>query len=212
MLSLTRLYADDSSLYYSASTVDDIESILNQDLSNISHWAKQWLVKFNPNKTELLYFSLRNENTIPKLYFEGTLINLVDDHKHLGVTLSSNGQWKTHIENILLSASKVIGIMRKLKFVLNRRCLNQIYISYVRPLLEYSSIVWAGCTDQQSVSLERIQNEAARVVTGLTRSVSLNNLYKECGWASLQHRREMQKCYFMYKVYNSLVPHDHPFA
>jgi len=130
LLSLTRLYADDSSLYYSASTVEDIEGIINHDLNIISDWSKQWLVKFNPNKTELLYFSLRNRNAIPKLYFEGTLINLVEDHMHLGVTLSSNGQRKTHIENILLSASKVIGIMRKLKFTLNRRCLNQIYTQF----------------------------------------------------------------------------------
>ena len=52
--------------------------------------------------------------------------------------------------------------MRKLKYTLNRASLNQIYISYVRPLLEYSSIVWAGCTEQQVISLERIQNEAKR--------------------------------------------------
>ena len=206
LLSLTRLYADDSSLYYSASSINDIEGIINHDLNLISHWSKQWLVKFNPNKTEFLYFSLRTDDTIPKLYFENAPINLVADHKHLGVTLSSNGQWKTHIENILSSASKVLGIMRKFKYTLNRESLNQIYISYVRPLLEYSSIVWAGCTEQQITSLERIQNEAARIVTGLTRSVSLENLYNECGWESLKYRRDLQKYYFMYRTYNSYVP------
>ena len=67
--------------------------------------------------------------------------------------------------------------MRRLKYDFFRRALNQIYISYVRPLLEYSSIVWDGCTDEQSSSLEKIQNEAARIVTGLTRPVSLERLY-----------------------------------
>ena len=41
LLSLTRLYADDSSLYYSAPTVDAIEGIINHDLNIISQWAKQ---------------------------------------------------------------------------------------------------------------------------------------------------------------------------
>ena len=82
LLSLTRLYADDSSLYYSASSINDIEGIINHDLTLISNWAKQWLVNFNPSKTEFLYFSLRNDNTLPKLYFEDTLINLVENHKH----------------------------------------------------------------------------------------------------------------------------------
>jgi len=41
LLSLTRLYADDSSLYCSASSVQDIEGMLNHDLYQISLWAKQ---------------------------------------------------------------------------------------------------------------------------------------------------------------------------
>ena len=116
LLSFTRLYANDSSLYYSDSSTNDIEGIINHDLNLISNWSKQWLVKFNPNKTEFLYFSLRTDNSIPKLYFENAPINLVSDHKHLGVTLSSNGQWKTHIENILSSASKVLGIFNSIQF------------------------------------------------------------------------------------------------
>ena len=82
--------------------------------------------------------------------------------------------------------------MRKLKYTFHRVALNQIYISYVLPILEYSAIVWDNCTIQNSNTLEKLQNEAARVVTGLTRSVSLLNLYKECGWVPLSTRRQEQ--------------------
>ena len=57
--------------------------------------------------------------------------------------------------------------MRKLKYKFNYHSLNQIYISYVRPILEYSSIVWDSCTAKQARSLEKLQNEAAFIVTGL---------------------------------------------
>ena len=59
LLSLTRLFADDSSFYYSASSISDIEGIINHDLNLISSWAKQWLVTFNPQKTEVILFSLK---------------------------------------------------------------------------------------------------------------------------------------------------------
>ena len=111
---------------------------------------------------------------------------LVESQKHLGVSLNSYGHWDTHIENITQSASKVNGIMRRLKFTLNRKSLNQIYVSYIAPVLEYASIVWDGCTDTCSESLQKLQNEAARIVTGLTRSVLLEKLYCECGWQSLK--------------------------
>lgn len=121
----------------------------------------------------------------------------MNDHKHLGLTLSNTGNWHKHIENILASAAKIIGIMRKLNFNLSRVALNQKYFSFVLPVLEYSSVVWDSCSKQDSIVLDRLQNEAARIVTGLTRSVSIENLYKECGWSSLADRRKQHKLTFM---------------
>ena len=54
LLSLTRLFADDSSLFYSASSLDDIQDLINHDLILLSQWAKQWLVTFNPFKKEAI--------------------------------------------------------------------------------------------------------------------------------------------------------------
>ena len=148
-------------------------------------WAKKWLVYFNPTKTVAMLFSLRPIEHLPLLNFNNTAINFVENHKHLGVTLSCNGQWKTHIENILNAAYRTLGIMRNLKYRFSRQALNQMYMSYIRPTLDYSSIVWDGCSEQDKTALERLQHEAARIVTGLTRSTTIANLYKECGWDSL---------------------------
>ena len=206
LLSLVRLFADDSSLYFSATNLGDIEGIINHDLAFIAAWAKKWLVDFNPIKTVAMLFSFRPIEHFPLLNFNNTAINFVENHKHLGVTLSCNGQWKTHIENILNAAYKILGIMRKLKYRFSRQALNQMYMSYIRPILEYSSIVWDGCSEQDKTALERLQHEGARIVTGLTRSSSIANLYKECGWDSLANRRYFQKLCFMYKCTNNLIP------
>ena len=82
----------------------------------------------------------------------------------------------------------------------------QIYLSYLLPIIDYSCVVWDGCTERDIESLQKLQNEAARIVTGLTRSVSLDNLYKESGWVSLIERRKQQKLIFMYKSVNGLIP------
>ena len=68
--------------------------------------------------------------------------------------------------------------MRNLIYSISRNALNQMYMSYMLPVVEYASVVWDGCSEQDSQSLQRIQNEAARMVTGLTRSVLWENLYK----------------------------------
>ena len=206
LLSLTRLFADDSSLFYAAARLSDIAGIINHDLIMLSNWAIQWLVKFNPLKTEAVLFTLKYFEAFPQLIFDNTPIKFVEDHKHLGITFSQNGQWHTHIEQIANTASKILGIMRKLKYTLSRNALNQIYLYHLLPIIEYASLVWDGCTQQDSNTLQKIQNEAARIVTGLTRSVSLVKLYNECGWTNLSVRRHQQKLHFMYKVNNGLVP------
>ena len=100
ILSLTRLFADDSTLFYSATHIDDIACIINHDMQLLSNWARQWLVTFNPLKTEAVLFTLKKINIIPQLVFDNIPINFVESHKHLGVTFSSTVQWH-HILKIL---------------------------------------------------------------------------------------------------------------
>ena len=114
LLGLTRLFADDSSLFYSAAHIADIAGIINHDLQLLTNWAKQWLVTFNPLKTEAVLFNTLD--FLPQFVFDNIPISFVDSHKHLGVTFSSNGQWHSHVENIVNLASKIIALMRKLKY------------------------------------------------------------------------------------------------
>ena len=168
LLSIARLFADDTSLAFTTSNLPDLEGVLNHDLQIISIWAKQWLVDFNPNKTEAILFTLEQNVTPPLLLFDHTQVNFVEHHKHLGITFSNNGKWHEHINNILSSSAKILAMMRKLKFTMHRKALNQIYLSFLRPLMEYASSVWDSCAAYEKDSLEKLQNEAARIVTGLT--------------------------------------------
>ena len=67
LLSLTRLFADDSSLFYSAAHIDDKAGIINHDMQLLSNWARQWLVTFNPLKSEAVLFTFKKINILPQL-------------------------------------------------------------------------------------------------------------------------------------------------
>ena len=115
LLSLTRLYADDSSLFVSASNIRDVEGILNHDLAIICKWAKQWLINFNPNKTVAVLFSLMELGMPPNLIFDGVQIQFVSNHKHLGITLNEKGKWDDHIEKVLSYIFKSNRYYEKIK-------------------------------------------------------------------------------------------------
>ena len=178
--SCIRLFADDTSLYVIVDIPINAARILNADLETIHLWAEKWLVK----SESLLVSRKTNRNVHPPLIMNTEYINEVQHHKHLGIFLSNDGTWHTHIKYIASKAWQKIYIMRKLKFLLDRDSLSRIYISFTRPALEYVDIVWDNCTQYEIHvnSIEKIQLEAARIATGATRLVSVELVYKETGW------------------------------
>ena len=73
-----------------------------------------------------------------------------------------------HLEYVEAKSWKRLNVMRKLKFKLDRKLLQIIYLSFVRPLLEYASVVWNNCTQYEASEQKQIpKNEAARIVTAL---------------------------------------------
>ena len=116
----------------------------------------------------------------------------VSAHKHLGVTISSNLTWNKHIENVCTKALCGLDILRFLKYKLLRRSLELIYLSYIRPLLEYGDILYDGCGVANSIKLNKIQYEAAKIVSGTTHGTSSTLLPQDLGWESLNSRRERQ--------------------
>ena len=202
-----RLFADDTSLYIIVEHPDTAALCLNNDLQTITDWAHKWLVTFNPLKTESLTISRKiNKPYHPPLYMSGTQINEVNNHKHLGIYLSNDCTWHNHIEYIKEKAWKRLNTMRRLKLVLDRKSLEIVYISFIRPILEYGDILWDNCTLYEKRELDKIQNEAARIVTGTTALVSLQSLYDEVGWESLQSRRSNHKLCLFFKMQHDLTP------
>ena len=78
--------------------------------------------------------------------------------------------------------------MRKLKFKLDRKSLEIIYKAFIRPILEYGEVIWDNCAQYEKNEIEKIQLEAARIATGTTKLISINTLYKETGWDTLEKR------------------------
>jgi hypothetical protein len=77
--------------------------------------------------------------------FTGKLISNTSSHKHLGVTLSHDAKWSEHVENIVKTVSKYLGVLRKLKFKMNRPSLEKKYLVYICPIFENACEVWNNC-------------------------------------------------------------------
>ena len=154
----------------------------------MKEWALKWLINFNPAKTEVILVSNSFHDNDLRLTYDDAVLNIVETHKHLGIYLSENNKWTKHNDSIM-SASKQVSYLRKLKYKFSKDTLNKLYCTYIRPLLEYASKVWDGCPINDTNRLEQIQLNAARIVRGLPMFASSRYLYFETGWKKLADTR-----------------------
>jgi hypothetical protein len=128
------------------------------------------------------------------------ILNQATEHTHLGIEISNDAIWQKHIDLITKTAFTRVYILRKFRFILERKTLEKIYLTFIRPILEYAGVVWDNNTFFLINKLENVQIEAARIVTGGTRLVYINRLCKETGCETPQARRNF------HKMVNGLVP------
>ena len=200
-----KMFADDTCLYVTVDDPEEAADTLNNELQSVHDWACQWIVNFNAAKTKSMIISNKNRQH-PPIYFDGAQIENVSSHKHLGVVLSDNLNWTDHIHAVLKDTSKMIDVTRKLKFDLDRKSLETIYFSFIRPKLEYACQIWDNCCEREKDKMEEFQRSAARVVSGAKKGTSHELLYKEVCWATLNDRRKNLKLQLMHNIVHLKTP------
>ncbi len=188
------LFADDTSIFRSGVDNNLLARGINSDLNKISLRAKKWKITINPTKTVCMLFSKKaapDKDFIVKL--DNDIIGLSDHHKHLGLWLSHNVQWKKHINETASRARQRLGCIQKHKYRLDRRSLEQCYVTFIRPILEYGNVIFDTANKEDLDVLSNIEKEALRVITGARKRCNLEALYNEVAWPNLETRRENQK-------------------
>ncbi len=201
------LFADDTSLLEIIDNVVESSIRLNTDLLSLQDWASQWRVTFNELKSVYMVFSRKlNRPALPPLYMNNSQLRQVDSHKHLGLTLTQTLSWEEHIVNICTKANKRIGILKRLTKTLTRQAKETVYLSFIRPVLEYAAVIYDGCPNRLVKMLEGVQRQAALACTRAYLCTSHNALLDELGWDRLCTRRECHKLNMFYKIKYNLCP------
>ena len=132
-----RLVADDTSLYIIVENPQTAARLLNLYLDIISNWPLDWVVDFNARKTISLLLSTKLVPLLhPQLFMNNTVISESSSYKHLGIAFSSTCSWTEHISKITESAWIRLNLLRALKYKINRKALEKIYLCF------YTSSNW----------------------------------------------------------------------
>jgi hypothetical protein len=101
---------------------------------------------------------------------------------------------------ILSASSKAIGIIRRIKKYVSQDKLELMYHSLVLPYFDYCSLVWNNCSQTLKDKVQRLQNRAARVITGDNYDIGSSDIFNKLGLNNLQDRRNSQTMNYVTKA------------
>ena len=102
------------------------------------------------------------------LFLNGNELEEVDIFKYLGVLIKNNLSWTDHTAEICSKARKILDLLyRHFYNHSSSESLRQLYLSLVRPHLEYAAQLWDPYTqiDIDIDKLESVQKFALKLVT-----------------------------------------------
>ena len=201
------MYADDILLSHPINSSADLPS-LQSNINSISSWFSSNLLTVNSSKTKYMFIALKNPpflSSLPPLYLDDSPLELVSCYKYLGVFLSSNLSWSSHIQHICSKSRKLIGFLFRYFYRFSPpSVLFKLYLALIRPHLEYCSSVWDPSSSSLISSLEKVQYFALKLCSKQWSS-SYSSLLLLFNCPTLSLRRKFSKLTFLFKVLHGLT-------
>ena len=161
------LFADDSKLYR---PIDSLRfpALLQSDLGGLHSWSSDHRMTFNTTKCKVLRMSKRRSLRKPlNTYHLGEeVLSHSPETSDLGVNVSGNCTWNSHIKQMCAKANRVLGLVKRLcgRDIRNVQTRKLLYTALVRPLREYSSSVWSPYLVKHRRLIENIQRRVTKFI------------------------------------------------
>ena len=196
-----RLFADDCVCYREIKDEKDTMK-LQRDIDRLGSWPWKWGMRFQPVKCNMMQLTRKRIKKIHASYtLEGTNLENVESIKYLGVTITSDLRWNTHVSNVCTKANRTLGFLRRNLYSCPQEIKEAAYKGLGRPVLDYGSSVWDPPGVVLQEELESVQKRAARFVTGNYNyeTGSMTGILGQLKWESLKKRRKDNRLILLYK-------------
>ena len=175
------LFADDTTLFYSAKTSSFLEKQLNDELKKVNKWLISNKLSLNAGKSCFLNFSLVPPIADIKIKIANKALEQKKVTKYLGVLIDDKLLWKEHIQSINLKIRKGIGVLYNLKEYVTQSTLKTLYYSFIQPYLDYNIINWSSAPPTNLDCIKVSTNKAVRTILSKRKREHALPFFKELG-------------------------------
>ena len=198
----TALFADDAKCFKEIKSVNDCIKLQN-DLTNLYKWSKDWGMSFNLNKCKILSITRSRINVNYSYVVNDTVLGHVGTFKDLGVVVDCKLNWSIHIQSIVSKTRKVCNLIkRSVGFTAPSIVKLQLYKGLCRSNLEYSSQLWSPHVIKDIKRIESVQRNMTKYIIGSHSHMDNLSYTDRCiklELLPLSYRREIADLVHMFK-------------
>ena len=212
--SYVSMYADDTSIYFASNSISEINEAINADLAVLKLWLQGNRLSLNVAKTEGMIIGSRgklknlasSDSVKPRFNIENDDIKMAEDTKYLGLQVDQQSKWSSQLASLTSKISRDIGILRYSKTYVPASTVRQMYKSLVEPHFRYCCPVWDNVGETSLTKLQKLQNRAARIVTGSRYDQSVLPLIRALGWPTVREILDLETLKLVFKSLNGDAP------
>ena len=157
-----------SSYNCKAHVASDVNAEHNQFLkTKISDWTDSNLMQLNAEKSKYMIVNFTEKYQFStRLTLINPLLKEVSEKRLLGLIIRDDLDWYSNTDFIVKKAYKRMLMLHKLyDFNLPTQEMLDIYILFIRSILESSAVVWhSSITKCEQMEIERVQKVALRII------------------------------------------------
>ena len=199
------VFADDIALWSSSRSLEIAEQRLQAEVNMVVKWCDRWRLRLNPAKCQAIAFSRRRADLKPNVTIHQEAIPVCELVKYLGITFDRKLNWNKHLSAIIDNARLRLNGLRaacRWGFGLSMSTGLVVYCSLIRSIIEYGCPAWISAANYLHIRLQRVQNEALRIVSRSPRETRIEDLHDICGIPRVADRLRSVATEFATKALN----------
>ena len=182
---------------------------LQHDLNSILERSSSWNMKPNPKKCVSMRFGKTSDAVIldRKYFISGEEVKFVSSCKDLGITVDKSLKFHVHVGVVVGRAGAMMGELLRSTVCRSKEFMIVLYVSHIRPILDYCSSVWNVGYLGDLRRLEAVQRRWTREVSGFS-TLDYGSRLRELNLHSIYGRLLRGDLIKMWKVFHSHMSAD----
>ena len=205
-------YSDDNQLYKSG-PVTELPYIISSTqncIADVKTWMTYNKLQLNDDKTELILIAPKRQSfsePLPKSVLINDSDVLISQNAcNLGVIFDQSLSFEKYVSSICRTCYLELRRISSIRHYLSEDSTKTLVCAFILSRLDYCNSLLAGCPKHLLDKLQKIQNNAARLIFQVNRTSHVTPLLSSLHWLPVDKRIAYKISLICYKSLHTLAP------